>query len=92
MNKLILHLKGKVIPHLKGKVDLMKKPILHLKGMLDLTKKLIPHLKVQMDLALAPVDLLTPIDNFRMNTGYGRYSAAYNMVGLIGFNDELPCV
>jgi hypothetical protein len=21
-------------------------------------------------------------DNFRMNTGYGRYGAAYNMVGL----------
>jgi hypothetical protein len=31
-------------------------------------------------------------DNFGMNTGYGRYGAAYNMVGLICFNDELPCV
>jgi hypothetical protein len=47
MNKLILHLRGnKVIPHLKGKVDLMKKPILHLKRMLYLMKKLILHLKV----------------------------------------------
>jgi hypothetical protein len=27
-----------------------------------------------------------------MNTGYGRYGAAYNMVGLSCFNDELPCV
>jgi hypothetical protein len=32
------------------------------------------------------------IDNFRMDTGYGRYGAAYNMVGLLCFNDELPCV
>jgi hypothetical protein len=31
-------------------------------------------------------------DNFRMNTGYGRYRATYNMVGLSFFNDELPCV
>jgi hypothetical protein len=31
-------------------------------------------------------------DNFRMNTGYGRYGAAYNMVGFSCFNDELPCV
>jgi hypothetical protein len=31
-------------------------------------------------------------DNFRMNTSYGRYGAAYNMVGLICFNDKLPCV
>jgi hypothetical protein len=29
------------------------------------------------------------IDNFRMNTGYGRYGAAYNMVGLHCFNEEL---
>jgi hypothetical protein len=28
-------------------------------------------------------------DSFRMNTGYGRYSAAYNMVGLHCFNEEL---
>jgi hypothetical protein len=28
-------------------------------------------------------------DNFRMNTGYGRYGAAYNMVGLRCFNEEL---
>jgi hypothetical protein len=27
-----------------------------------------------------------------MNTGYGRYRATYNMVGLSFFNDELPCV
>jgi hypothetical protein len=29
------------------------------------------------------------LDNFRMNTGYGRYGAAYNMVGLHCFNEEL---
>jgi hypothetical protein len=29
------------------------------------------------------------LDNFRMNTGYGRYGAAYNMVGLRCFNEEL---
>ncbi len=47
MNKTIQHLKAnKAIPHLKGKVDLMKKLILHLKGTLDLTKTLILHLKV----------------------------------------------
>jgi hypothetical protein len=28
-------------------------------------------------------------DNFRMNTRYGRYGAAYNMVGLRCFNEEL---
>jgi hypothetical protein len=28
-------------------------------------------------------------DNFRMNTGYGRYGATYNMVGLCCFNEEL---
>jgi hypothetical protein len=28
-------------------------------------------------------------DNFRMNTSYGRYSAAYNMVGFSCFNEEL---
>jgi hypothetical protein len=28
-------------------------------------------------------------DNFRMNTHYGRYGAAYNMVGLRCFNEEL---
>jgi hypothetical protein len=27
-------------------------------------------------------------DNFRMNTGSGRYSAAYNMVALLYFNEE----
>jgi hypothetical protein len=31
-------------------------------------------------------------DNFRMNTGYGTYSAAYTMVALSCFNDKLPCV
>jgi hypothetical protein len=35
---------------------------------------------------------LKDFDNFRMNTGYGRYGAAYNMVGLSCFNEELPCV
>jgi hypothetical protein len=29
------------------------------------------------------------IDNFRMNTGYGRYGATYNMVGFSCFNEEL---
>jgi hypothetical protein len=29
------------------------------------------------------------IDNFRMNTRSGRYGAAYNMVGLRCFNEEL---
>jgi hypothetical protein len=28
-------------------------------------------------------------DNFRMNTGSGRYGATYNMVGLLCFNEEL---
>jgi hypothetical protein len=27
-------------------------------------------------------------DNFRMNTGYGRYGATYNMVGFCCFNEE----
>jgi hypothetical protein len=31
-------------------------------------------------------------DNFRMNTGCGRYGATYNMVALNCFNEELPCV
>ncbi len=29
---------------------------------------------------------------FRMNTSYGRYGAAYSMVGFSCFNDKLPCV
>jgi hypothetical protein len=33
--------------------------------------------------------MATMIDNFRMNTGYGRYGAAYNMVGISCFNEEL---
>jgi hypothetical protein len=28
-------------------------------------------------------------DDFRMNTGSGRYGAAYNMVALLCFNEEL---
>jgi hypothetical protein len=28
-------------------------------------------------------------ENFRMNTGYGRYGATYNMVGFSCFNEEL---
>jgi hypothetical protein len=36
--------------------------------------------------------MVLQIDNFRMNTGYGRYGAAYNMVALICLNDELLCV
>jgi hypothetical protein len=35
-----------------------------------------------------PTDSLIP-DNFRMNTRYGRYGAAYSMVGLCCFNEEL---
>jgi hypothetical protein len=31
-------------------------------------------------------------DNFRMNTGYGRYSATNSMVALSCFNDKLSCV
>jgi hypothetical protein len=31
------------------------------------------------------------VDNFRMNTRYGRYGAAYNMIGLRCFNEELCC-
>jgi hypothetical protein len=31
-------------------------------------------------------------DNFRMNTCYGRYGAAYSMVALSCFNDKLSCV
>jgi hypothetical protein len=27
-----------------------------------------------------------------MNPGYGRYGAAYNMVALSCFDDELPCL
>jgi hypothetical protein len=34
-----------------------------------------------------PIQL--PFDNFRMNTGYGRYSATYNMVSFSCFNEEL---
>jgi hypothetical protein len=30
-----------------------------------------------------------PSDNFRMNTRYGRYGAAYSMVGLRCFIEEL---
>jgi hypothetical protein len=29
------------------------------------------------------------VDNFRMNTRSGRYGAAYSMVGLRCFNEEL---
>jgi hypothetical protein len=32
---------------------------------------------------------VTYSDNFRMNTRYGRYGAAYSMVGLRCFNEEL---
>jgi hypothetical protein len=28
-------------------------------------------------------------DNFRMNTGSGRYGATYNMLALLCFNEEL---
>jgi hypothetical protein len=36
--------------------------------------------------------IIMAADNLRMNTGYGRYGAAYNMVGFSCFNEELPCV
>jgi hypothetical protein len=36
--------------------------------------------------------VISVIDNFRMNTGYGRCSATYNMVALSCFNDKLPYV
>jgi hypothetical protein len=39
-----------------------------------------------------PCTCLTAHDNFRIDTSYGRYGAAYNMVGLSCFNDKLPCV
>jgi hypothetical protein len=29
------------------------------------------------------------LDNFRMNTRYGRYGATYNMIGFCCFNEEL---
>jgi hypothetical protein len=35
------------------------------------------------------IDSATHLDNFRMNTRSGRYGAAYNMVGLHSFNEEL---
>jgi hypothetical protein len=34
-------------------------------------------------------DYVNKIDSFRMNTGSGRYGAAYNMVALLCFNEEL---
>jgi hypothetical protein len=37
--------------------------------------------------ALWEVDKM--LDNFRMNTRYGRYGATYNMIGLRCFNEEL---
>jgi hypothetical protein len=33
--------------------------------------------------------MMMMIDNFRMNTCYGRYGAAYSMVALLCFNEEL---
>jgi hypothetical protein len=35
------------------------------------------------------IKVLARDDNFRMNTGSGRYGAAYNMVALPCFNEEL---
>jgi hypothetical protein len=32
---------------------------------------------------------ISVVDNFRMDTSYGRHGAAYNMVGLHCFNEEL---
>jgi hypothetical protein len=40
----------------------------------------------------AYINMEITVDNFRMNTGYGRNGAAYNMVALRCFNDKLPCV
>jgi hypothetical protein len=41
--------------------------------------------KGTMEAVLAPENA----DSFRMNTGSGRYGAAYNMVALLCFNEEL---
>jgi hypothetical protein len=38
---------------------------------------------------LAHMPMSTILDNFRMNTRYGRYGATYNMVGLCCFIEEL---
>jgi hypothetical protein len=40
-------------------------------------------------MSLALFSHSTISDNFRMNTGSGRYGAAYNMVALLCFNEEL---
>jgi hypothetical protein len=37
-------------------------------------------------------DLPLSFDNFRMNTGYGRYGAAYSMVAFSCFIDKLLCI
>jgi hypothetical protein len=40
--------------------------------------------------AMATVQSIAEVlNNFRMNTGYGRYGAAYNMVGFSCLNEEL---
>jgi hypothetical protein len=46
------------------------------------------HTNVPMNCPLTCTPLMA-FDNFRMNTRSGRYGAAYNMVGLCFFNDEL---
>jgi hypothetical protein len=48
---------------------------------------------LSVNFALSTRDMQSRIQdrdvNFRMNTGYGRYGAAYNMVGFHCFNEEL---
>jgi hypothetical protein len=45
--------------------------------------------KASLATAVEDLTVVASNDNFRMNTGYGRYGAAYNMVGLHCFNEEL---
>jgi hypothetical protein len=46
-------------------------------------------LRKRLLLRSSELDLSRSNDNFRMNTGYGRYGATYNMVGISCFNQEL---
>jgi hypothetical protein len=49
--------------------------------------------KAELDIWMHRVDdlykYIAVYDNFRMNTRYGRYGAAYNMIGFPCFNEEL---
>jgi hypothetical protein len=50
---------------------------------------LAPLLQVQSAVTAGVDSTCDKIDNFRMNTRSGRYGAAYNMVALLCFNEEL---